>query len=277
MVKKKAHVIMACRNAEKGKKALRDLKNEYHDASAELRIVDMSNKSSVKAFSAGIMNDFTRVDILVNNAGIMLTESSMVDGADITLATNAFGPYLLTGLLLPLLEKTRNSRIVCVSSRAYKDATVEKLEELNNATRTDFRWRFKRYQVSKVMNILFAKKLAKALAEQGSSAICVACHPGLSVSDLVDKASEAPMITKSYPTMIAVGIIQSAEMGAAPILMAATDPKLKGGDFIGPCGVREITGWPTHNPTLNLANDVEGFGVTAWKWCEDWTGFKYQF
>ena len=55
--------------------------------------------------------------MLVNNAGVLSGERTLSpDGIELTFATNVLGPFLLTNLLIPLLEKSAPARIVNVSS-----------------------------------------------------------------------------------------------------------------------------------------------------------------
>jgi len=55
--------------------------------------------------------------VLVNNAGVLTQERELsADGIELTLATNVIGPFLLTELLIPALERSAPSRIVNVSS-----------------------------------------------------------------------------------------------------------------------------------------------------------------
>lgn len=42
------------------------------------------------------------------------------DGLELTMATNYYGPFLLTHLLIDLMKKSAPSRIVIVASELYK-------------------------------------------------------------------------------------------------------------------------------------------------------------
>ncbi|HSO98640.1 MAG TPA: SDR family NAD(P)-dependent oxidoreductase, partial [Solirubrobacteraceae bacterium] len=58
-----------------------------------------------------------RLDVLVNNAGVLTPERAVSpDGIELTLATNVVGPFLLTNLLIRLLEESAPARISNVSS-----------------------------------------------------------------------------------------------------------------------------------------------------------------
>jgi len=56
--------------------------------------------------------------------------------------------------------------------------------------------------------------------------------------------------------------------------MAATDLTVKNGEYFGPCGIAEMTGYPTRAEIVGKATE-EKFTDESWKWSEEWTGFKY--
>ncbi|MDO5442046.1 MAG: SDR family NAD(P)-dependent oxidoreductase [Bacteroidia bacterium] len=98
------HVIMACRNLEKGEAVMQDVKAVVHDASIELHPLDLASLASVRSFAAAMHG--RRIDVLFNNAGTIsrgygLTE----DGYERTFQVNCIGPCVLMSLLRPQLEK----------------------------------------------------------------------------------------------------------------------------------------------------------------------------
>src|ERR1019366_422570 len=112
-----ARVVMVCRNAEKGKAALEDIRRESGSSQVDLLIADMSSQASVRALAEQIQRKYPRLDVLVNNAGGAAPAVALsADGIEMTLATNHLGPALLTLLLLDLLKASAPSRIVNVSS-----------------------------------------------------------------------------------------------------------------------------------------------------------------
>src|SRR6202042_255351 len=78
---------------------------------------DLSSLESVHRFAGGFGDRGSRLDVLVNNTGVMARERSVSsDGIELTLATNVVGPFLLTNLLIPLLQSSAPARIINVSS-----------------------------------------------------------------------------------------------------------------------------------------------------------------
>ena len=64
-----AHVVLVCRNAEKGRAALADIQRESGSSKLDLLIADMSSMAAVRALTAQILEKYPRVDVLINNAG----------------------------------------------------------------------------------------------------------------------------------------------------------------------------------------------------------------
>jgi NAD(P)-dependent dehydrogenase (short-subunit alcohol dehydrogenase family) len=112
-----AHVVMVCRNAEKGKVALEEIRRESGSSQVDLLIANMSSQASVRALAEQIQRKYPRLDVLVNNAGGAARARTLsADRIEMTLATNHLGAALLTLLLLDLLKASAPARIVNVSS-----------------------------------------------------------------------------------------------------------------------------------------------------------------
>src|ERR1700685_803146 len=112
-----ARVVMVCRNVEKGKVALEEVRRESGSSHIDLLIADMSSQASVRALAEQIQRKYPRLDVLVNNAGgASLARTLSADGIEMTLAANHLGAALLTLLLLDLLKASAPARIVNVSS-----------------------------------------------------------------------------------------------------------------------------------------------------------------
>src|SRR5262245_48221470 len=121
-----ARVVMVCRNAEKGKEALEEIRRESGSSQVDLLIADMSSQASVRALAEQILQKYPRLDVLVNNAGGAAPSRTLsADGIEMTLATNHLGPALLTLLLLDLLKASAPARIINVSSEAQRRARLD--------------------------------------------------------------------------------------------------------------------------------------------------------
>jgi hypothetical protein len=69
-------------------------------------------------------------------------------------------------------------------------------------------------------------------------------------------------------------VFQSAAMGALPGLRAAVDPNAKGGDYYGPEGKGEKSGYPVLVTSNQASHDLED-ARTLWELSEKLTGVQY--
>lgn len=79
----------------------------------DLLKLDLADLSSVREFAAEVHGRFTHVDMLINNAGIYKWDDELTktkDGFESHMGINHLGPFLLTLLLLDLLNKREGSR-----------------------------------------------------------------------------------------------------------------------------------------------------------------------
>ena len=121
LVKQGIKVIMACRNSEKAEIAKATILKETPDAILDIIPIDLSDFSSVRTFVHQFLHKYDRLDILVNNAGLMGNKFELSkDGFEYQYAANFLGHFLLTGLLLPLLNQTESARIVSLASIAHR-------------------------------------------------------------------------------------------------------------------------------------------------------------
>ena len=136
--------------------------------------LDVSSFKSVREFAADVVKTENRLDVLVHNAGYAgaFKKFKSVDGIEITFATNHYGPFLLTHLLIDLLKKSGSSRIVVVASGLYCLASVN-LDNLNPVDSVPTYL----YYSSKAANIMFSTELAKRL--EGSDVTVNCLHPGI--------------------------------------------------------------------------------------------------
>uniref|UniRef100_A0A336MZZ0 CSON011012 protein n=1 Tax=Culicoides sonorensis TaxID=179676 RepID=A0A336MZZ0_CULSO len=169
-----ARVIMACRNLDAANSVRDEIIKETQNPNVIVKKLDLSSFRSVREFASEINRSEERLDVLLHNAGYANTFKKEVseDGIEMTMATNHYGPFLLTHLLIDLLKKTDNSRIVVVASYLYKLARLN-LNKLNPiGTLPGYL-----YYVSKNANIMFTRELSKRL--EGTGVTANSLHPGL--------------------------------------------------------------------------------------------------
>lgn len=168
-------IAFTYRNEELAK----DLKNEMQKINPNLSInsffCDFSVQDSIRECADKIKNDLKAIDLLINNAGVVNTEySETIDGIENTFAVNHLGYFLFTNLLLDLVKKESESRIINVSSAAHHFVKGMQWDDINY--KDDFKMGLKAYGQSKLGNILFTKQLAKKLQKDGVTVNAI--HPG---------------------------------------------------------------------------------------------------
>ena len=183
LAKSGMHVIMGARNLERGNKAVGDLKQEGLDV--ELLEIDVSKSDSIEKAVIELEKKYDRLDVLVNNAGILHREeglgSSTVLGVPApilreTFETNFFGLVDLTQRLVPMLKKSKNGRIVNVSSiLGSLNLAIER--EAEGPSGTPFA-----YNASKAAVNAFTIHLAGALRQFGIRVN--SAHPGWVKTDM---------------------------------------------------------------------------------------------
>ncbi|XP_076231556.1 retinol dehydrogenase 14 [Calliopsis andreniformis] len=174
IAKRGARLIMACRNTDLANKIKDELIKESGNNNIIVRKLDLSSLSSVREFAQQINREEERLDVLIHNAGTaeVFRKKVTEDGLEMTMATNHYGPFLLTHLLIDLLKKSKPSRIVVVASGLYVLARLN----LNNMNPTRSLPGYI-YYVSKYANIVFTLELARRLEGSGVTANCL--HPGI--------------------------------------------------------------------------------------------------
>ncbi len=116
-----AHVIIACRSEDRGRKALADINTSITGGSVELMMVDMSSLASVRCFAQKVNDRFPRVDVLIHNAADFDISRKQAlfspEGIETVWATNHVSPVLLTELLVDALKKSKDGRVITISSK----------------------------------------------------------------------------------------------------------------------------------------------------------------
>lgn len=258
---KGATVVLACRNLEKANRAAAEIRMGYKQAKLDILQLDLADLASVRKFADAFKAKYAQLDWLINNAGIMIPPfTKTADGFEVQFGANHLGHFALTGLLLEVLLKTPNARLVNVSSSAHRMGSID-FENLNaekgyNAQNA--------YAQSKLANLLFTLELNRHLAELGSDVIATAAHPGWTVTGL----------QKGVFHTISEWIGQKPEMGALPTLQAAIDPDAHRNDYFGPGGFMEMRGYPKKVDTIAAAKDAD-LAKRLWAVSEKLTGVQY--
>jgi NAD(P)-dependent dehydrogenase (short-subunit alcohol dehydrogenase family) len=184
------HVIVHGRNEERGREVVDEI-NAMGGGGARLYLADFASFEQVRAFGNEILRDYDRLDALVNNAGFGSAPDERLvseDGLEFRFQVNYLSPFLLTHMLLPLIEASAPARIVNVSSLAqspidWDDVMIE----------NDFSGG-RAYGQSKLAQVAFTFDLHERLGDKG--VIVSALHPATYMpTGMVRRAGVEPRST----------------------------------------------------------------------------------
>jgi NAD(P)-dependent dehydrogenase (short-subunit alcohol dehydrogenase family) len=262
LAKRGAHVVLGCRNMEKGRAACAQVEG------GELMELDLASLASVRSFAESFKNTHDGLDLLINNAGVMAPPRRLTaDGFELQFGTNHLGHFALTTALLDQMEGREDARVVTLSSTAHKMGRIN-FDNLNGERRY-FRWNA--YGQSKLANLLFALELDRRLRASKSTVKSLAAHPGYASTNL--QSAAAPLVDRLVMKVGNAVIAQSGEMGALPQLYAATEPGVEGGIYVGPDGPGEQRGHPTVVQPNGRARDPES-ARRLWQVSEELTSVR---
>ena len=247
LARKGADVVIASRNADKGHQAVQRIRRAAPAAKGTFEVLDLADQASVAAFSDRLLAKGRPINILVNNAGVMAlpTRELTVDGFEMQFATNYLGHFALTARLLPLL-KAGQARVVQLSSIAHRRGQIA-FDDLNHA-RLYRDWPV--YAQSKLAMLMFGLELDRRSAAHGWGLTSVVAHPGYARTGLIGNGPltgrpvSRALMGLLYRPLIEPLISHSQQAGALPILMAATEPTVKGGAYLGATRMNELKGPP---------------------------------
>ena len=276
LAKRNAEVIMACRNLEKAGKAKNDILKQYPNAKLHVMKLDQASLASVKTFAEEFKSKFSKLDILLNNAGIMQPpKRETEDGFELQIGVNHLGQFALTGQLFDALKKSKNARVVAVSSIAHKTGKIN-FEDLMSEKKYS---RNAAYSQSKFANVLFGYELARKLKEHNINNIkSVVSHPGYSNTSLQQNGPAIggkSMLSRIYAVTDRL-IAMSADKGSLSLLYACTMPDVESGDFIGPGGIYQARGFPKRYKSVKSTYNEED-AKKLWEVSENLTGIKFSF
>ena len=270
---KGAKVVMLNRNAEKSTAAVVALKEEFGtDAAVSFVRMDLSDLTNVRAAADEVLKTVPRIDALICNAAIaqVPTQQLTVDGFESQLGTNHYGHFVLCGMLFDRLEESKG-RIVVVASLGYNmgiktiqfdDMNWDKNYSANPA-----------YSQSKLAQMMFAYELQDRVQAAGKGVGVYVCHPGSSATSLIS-TSGSRMLRIIWWLMTKTPMVQTAEKGAYPEVMCATEERLQARALYGPTGRMEFVG-PVGKGTLHPHAHDKAVMAKLWDVSEKATAFNW--
>jgi NAD(P)-dependent dehydrogenase (short-subunit alcohol dehydrogenase family) len=270
--------VVTARDTTNGQESIARLREEVPGTSVDLVLLDLASLTDAKRAASEVASAYDRVDILVNNAGIMATPKRKTDdGFELQIGTNHLGHFAWTATLWPVL-KASDARVVTVSSLMHARATGIDLRTLTpeGSPRRYFRWTS--YAESKLANLSFALELNRRVKAAGLGVVSVGAHPGYALTNLQKTGTSVggginALAGIAFQQVSRI-VGQSAAMGAWPLLLAATDPSLTGGEYIGPSALAQTRGRPKPVGMTRWARD-EDLADNLWTASEQATGVEF--
>lgn len=279
LARKGAHVMLACRDRQRGEDALSRLGEDSPSAHTELVIFDLASLASVRDFAEQELAKHRPIHILINNAGVMAPPHRLqtADGFELQFGTNVLGHFALTALLMPALELAAEAgerpRVVTIASIAHKRGQLN-FDDLQS---TKNYGPMRAYQQSKLADLMFAFELDRRLRARSSRVMSVAAHPGVADTNLFRTGDYSPL-EKAARTLLGhvIGIVFNTDAeGALPTLYTATAATAEDGGYYGPQGFREMRGEDVGPAkTAPQAGDTTA-AARLWQICEELTGIRF--
>lgn len=256
-----ATVVGIGRNPNKIDNSTREIIEKSGNPSVEYLLADLSSQQDIRAVAHQFRHRYNQLDVLVNNAGATFAERQQSrDGIEMTFALNHLGYFLLTNLLIDLLDNSAPARIINVSSSLHKLGKLD-LQDIpfkNGYTRA------KAYQRTKLANIAFTYELARRIPSQRVTVN--AMNPGLVATNVGEAAGGFSAVLKGIVDKVAA---ISPEEGARTIVYLASSPEVDG--VTGRYFVKEKS-IPSSKKSYDLA-----FCRQLWEVSEDLVGQSFSY
>lgn len=176
LAEKGLSVFMLCRSIERGEKAMDEISEKSLNPNLKLVQVELSSLDSIKQAVNKIYSLTDKVDVLVNNAALVSSKRMINErGIELTFAVNHIAPFYLTHLLLPLLIKSSDARIINISSTNHRRVTIQ-FDDIHLLGNYHI---LKAYSQSKLANVLFSYELERKIKTRRFKNVSVYCvDPG---------------------------------------------------------------------------------------------------
>jgi dehydrogenase/reductase SDR family protein 12 len=212
-----AGLTLVVRDPDRGEEARQAIVERTANPAVGLKVADISDLAAVRDLAARVSREHERLDALIHNAGVLLDQRrESADRVELTFATHVLGPFLLTGLLAPLLQASAPSRVIWVSSAGMYTQRLD-VGDLQSE-RGDFDGTVA-YAQAKRAQVMLAELWAERLAPLGVTVH--AMHPGW---------VDTPGLQRSLPTFYRLFwlVLRSPPQGADTAVWLAAAPGLDG-------------------------------------------------
>ncbi len=213
-------ITMLCRNREKAEQAKKQIMNQTGSRDIEILIGDLSLQRDIHKAATEFKTQNEKLDLLINNAGIIAGgRETTPEGHEKSLSVNHLAPFLLTHLMLDLLENAGRARVVNVASEAHKGGVFDP----DNIQLTFGYNGLKAYANTKLYNIMFTRELADKV--QGTGITAYSLHPGTVRTNLDTGGGGGSLFTFLFK--LAKPFMMSPKKGARTSIYLATEPGIE--------------------------------------------------
>jgi NAD(P)-dependent dehydrogenase (short-subunit alcohol dehydrogenase family) len=217
-----ATVVIVGRDAQKTACAAEEIRSASGNPAVHFLIADLSSQQEIQRLAAAFRSEYQQLHILINNAGAIFSKRERtVDGLEKTFALNHLGYFLLTNLLLDVLQASAPARIINVSSLAHRIGTIA----FDNLQGERSYGRMRAYSNSKLANVLFTVELARRL--QGTGVTANALHPGY-INSGFGKNNPVDGLSSFLVGVFTNLFARSPEEGARTSIYLASSPAVEG-------------------------------------------------
>lgn len=254
-----AHVILVSNHHERCQAAVDRIQADNGTESARCYVADLSVQEEIHQLVAEIQRDYNHLDVLINNVGGWYSKrQKSADGIEMTFALNHLSYYLLTGLLLPLLQNSTPARIINVSSDAHRQVKAIQFDDIQ------FRQRYRAFPVyaqSKLANVMFTYELARRL--ENTQLTVNVLHPGFVKTGLYRHFGLMTPLVNLFAELFG----KSASQVAQTSIFLASSPEVAGvsGKYFIECEPQ----------ASSPASYQQSQAVRLWQISEEMTGFRY--
>jgi len=225
LAKQNYRVVIHGRNKEKTAIVCEEIKRLSSNDKIGYIIGDLFLMSEVKKVAQTYIERYNRLDILINNAGGIMSKyrKETTEGVETTIAVNLLAPFLLTELLLDVLNKSDDGRIINVSSNSHQlnaKPDFNDLELKNNYNP------LAAYGNAKLFLIWISQYLAEKLIQDGYGNVTVnTLHPGAVATNFGVNSNLGGLL--NFFGKLARPFFKTPEQGAETIIYLATSEDVK--------------------------------------------------
>jgi len=248
-----ANLVLVARNEEKCARVINEIAPLCTGSKPVFVRAEMGDLESVRSACAAVQQQFTHIDVLIHNAGALLnTRQVSPQGIEQTIASHVVGPFLMTTLLLPLMN---GGRVVTVSSGGMYSSGLPVFDKGETLEMPAHKYGgSKQYAIAKRAQVTLTEMWATRVPQTEF----VSMHPGW---------ADTPGVQESIPGFrrVTAPILRTASEGADTIAWLAAVSPLPGrnGTFWSD---REIR--PTHKTPQSKKLDTEANRQSLWQQVE---------